>query len=322
MRCTQRLRLAARAGLLFCAPLTVGTVALGQGYSPACPPPYADIQKQHPMDDRRTGCPVTGRRGGAGPQQEQNKAKNNFCASGAPTTLTIDTFRQLQTGVDSTGFRYGREDDRELLPARRSDIPRPSVTVGGRRVRLGEGDPVRFVGFVINPRHSNTRRRRDGSGGESVNCNKPGCEDNDIHMELTERSVARSRNIDPCTTITAEIIPHLRPASWDHFDSPEYINFFRTHPVRLSGQLFFDASHTPCRNVGTRRQVRASPPRITVWEIHPVYSIDVCRNTSLARCAADDDSAWESLDDRLGSMAVTPGQNCRTPPRRARPRER
>ena len=290
MRRRNYLRFAARAAFILLAGTASAASAHAQGYTPDCPPPYADIETQHPMDDPRTGCSITGSRGGAGPQQEQNKAKNSFCAGGGgrPTTLTAAVFKALQDGVDSTGFRYGRDRNGEILPDSRSDIPRPTVTVGGRNRTLGEGDFVRYVGFVIDPRHSNVGRARPGQkAGESVNCNKGDCENNDIHMELTEKSPARSRSIDPCTTVTAELVPHLRPVSWDHFDSPEYIAFFRTHPVRLSGQLFFDASHKPCRNVGTPRQVAENPKRITVWEIHPVYSIDVCRNNSLARCAAD-----------------------------------
>lgn len=45
-------------------------------------------------------------------------------------------------------------------------------------------------------------------------------------------------------------------------------------PVRVTGQLFFDASHGPC--VGGRGS--APRPR-SIWEIHPVYAIDVFDTT-------------------------------------------
>jgi hypothetical protein len=42
--------------------------------------------------------------------------------------------------------------------------------------------------------------------------------------------------------------------------------------VRLKGQLFFDASHVPCRPGKP-----VNPARSSVWEIHPIYSVDVCK---------------------------------------------
>jgi hypothetical protein len=33
-----------------------------------------------------------------------------------------------------------------------------------------------------------------------------------------------------------------------------------------------------------------------LWEIHPVYGIDVCVNGTLASCPAGNDSKWIALD--------------------------
>ena len=63
-------------------------------------------------------------------------------------------------------------------------------------------------------------------------------------------------------------------------------------PVRISGQLFFDASHQPGRP-GQRNEPRL---RATLWEIHPVYQIDVCRKSTLAGCRASEAGAWVPLD--------------------------
>jgi hypothetical protein len=76
--------------------------------------------------------------------------------------------------------------------------------------------------------------------------------------------------------VTAEISPHFRPASWDRFDvNPKTTQAAHGLPlkrvkVRISGQLFFDASHKPCINGEGR-----APRRRSIWEIHPVYAIDV-----------------------------------------------
>ena len=57
--------------------------------------------------------------------------------------------------------------------------------------------------------------------------------------------------------------------------------------MRLTGHLLYDASHRPCRPGHPAR-----PARLSSWEIHPVYAIDVCKNSTLGGCAANDDSKW------------------------------
>ena len=50
-----------------------------------------------------------------------------------------------------------------------------------------------------------------------------------------------------------------------------------THPLqlRLTGQLFYDASHKPCVFSGGKIVERHSPERRSIWEIHPIYRIEV-----------------------------------------------
>lgn len=64
-------------------------------------------------------------------------------------------------------------------------------------------------------------------------------------------------------------------------------------PVRITGQLFFDASHLPCSGgiAGS-----GDPARCSNWEIHPVYAVDVCKNASLSACSFDNASVWVPLD--------------------------
>jgi hypothetical protein len=79
-----------------------------------------------------------------------------------------------------------------------------------------------------------------------------------------------------CQSFTAEITPHFRPdewlilstlhktstkTAWDRIVAQEL-----DRPLRITGQMFFDGSHRPC--VGEEGR----PPRISVWEIHPVYA--------------------------------------------------
>jgi hypothetical protein len=73
------------------------------------------------------------------------------------------------------------------------------------------------------------------------------------------------------------------------------LDIHESRPLRLTGQLFFDASHRPCS--GGRR---ARPARFTSWEIHPVYNIEVCRNRSESRCRLGSDADWMAFDEWLG----------------------
>jgi hypothetical protein len=47
------------------------------------------------------------------------------------------------------------------------------------------------------------------------------------------------------------------------------------HPT---GHLFFDGSHKPC----TGRTPHGSSRRVSAWEIHSLYAIEVCINTSIS----------------------------------------
>jgi len=85
---------------------------------------------------------------------------------------------------------------------------------------------------------------------------------------------------EECSSVTAEIIPHFRPPLWDRFDTNECTSPHVTNPlpvrgqrVRITGQLFFDGSHTPGPCGGLMGP--HAFPRRAVWEIHPVYAIEV-----------------------------------------------
>jgi hypothetical protein len=140
--------------------------------------------------------------------------------------------------------------------------------------KLGEGKLVRIVAYVDRARYS------DVGKGESVNCNLSGDIDNDVHVPLLAKPGANE-----CTSVTAEISPHYRPNAW----TPENLNK-QTMPVRITGQLLFDAEHKPC----TKTKVE-EPKRQSVWEIHPVYKVELCTAKSASDCVAGNDSVWTAL---------------------------
>jgi len=247
----------------------------GEPFKPVCKLPFDAIKEEHPVDEN---CGVQGD-ATKDDHQVQNAAKNNFCGTGRPIVVTIATFVQLQKKAEDEEIPFGSSNS---LPSDRKVLHNLLSTPQGT---LGEGTVVSLVAVVIDARHSNL------SKGESVNCKKGGKESNDIHIEL-----GKTVNDDPCTSVTAEISPHFRPSSWDEFDSYD----FKGRPVKMTGQLFFDSSHSPCRP-----GKHASPARISIWEIHPVYSIEVCTNKTLASCKAGNKSVWVPFNEWLSDEEQT-----------------
>jgi hypothetical protein len=80
----------------------------------------------------------------------------------------------------------------------------------------------------------------------------------------------------------------LTLAVWASVAQPEQF------PVRVTGQLFFDASHKLCTN---GKAVGGNPARQSAWEIHPVYQADVCRHQTLSECEADQADVWIPITD-------------------------
>jgi hypothetical protein len=255
-----------------------GTVSFGHD-TLACTLPFDAIRKTHPID---LTCGLQGA-ASAPAQQLQNTTKNNFCASGTPTAVVISDFGTLQKAAQDRHVPFGNA---AKVPADRSRLEEPVDLGDGRKA--AEGDLVHLVAYVIDAHPS------DVAKGESVNCQTPGNEDNDIHIVLGE-----STEDDPCDSVTAEISPHYRPDEW----TPEALN--QSHrPLRFTGPLFFDASHTPCT-----KGKRASPARQSLFEVHPVYSVEVCLvkpqgNDSAAllkACREADDSLWIPLEKWTGA---------------------
>lgn len=241
----------------------------------------------------------------------QNAMKNNYCApANQITTVTLDTFKDLNEASNNEP-----SIPKGTPPSSRAKL-KNIITLGNGK-KLGEGKVVTFVAYVLEARHSNVDKDHPLSegNGESVQCNLLGCVFNDIHITLAEDPNEQKM----CRTITAEIIPHFRPPAWDLFDSPDYASFLKTHPVKITGQLFFDGSHVACTADG---QAGLNPThnnqpdfkRLALWEIHPIFAIHVCKHTELAQCRAGDASAWfpfSQLKSKLGLTAVTPMERCR-----------
>jgi hypothetical protein len=233
-------------------------LALPAQFVPGCEVPFKAIQTGGLSIDK--DCGIDG--GSTDPAKKaESDAKNNFCVTGSVTPIEYATFSKLENAV-SDETRKKVKSDRGVL----------KNVVGS----TGEGSLVKFVGFVLDAHVSNVRN------GELVNCSTGGQDTNDIHIEL----VASPDEDDDCNSVTAEMSPHLRPETWTALPGLAI-----KRPVRVTGPLFFDGSHRPCR-----AGKRPSPHRISVWEIHPVYQFEICKNKTLGDCKADNDSVWIPLD--------------------------
>jgi len=235
-------------------------------FNPGCPVPFENLKSTGRPVDR---CGIDGV-GSTDSQHAQNHAKNNLCLTTPPVPIVLQDFINLQATVQREHIPFGSA---QQLPDDRSVLHNIYKTAFGNTV--GEGTLVKYVGYILNAHYS------DVSDGESVNCKMLGKINNDIHITLSSTPTA-----SPCQGIVAEIIPHLRPLAWE-----DIVTMPHTHPVLIVGQLFFDASHHPCNSQG-----KGSPPRISIWEIHPIYAIFVCKGTSSAECKEDNPQAWLPFD--------------------------
>jgi hypothetical protein len=243
-----------------------------QPFTPSCKVPFDSIKTEGLDVDAR--CSLDGNGTTTGKQLESN-AKNFFCAPAVPVPITFSTFTKLQLATD------GIDHLRKKLDDSRDDLKDP---VKVKASSVGEGSRVQFVGILFDAHPSNAKKPSGGKKpGELVNCNVVGEEHNDIHIQLMNKASEQ----DECQSVTAEMSPHFRPEAWSDLAGRRIVE-----PVRVTGHLFFDGSHTPCKNG------KGSPKRISVWEIHPVYAFDVCTSKNLATCRKNiaNESFWIPLD--------------------------
>lgn len=242
-------------------------------FRPSCTLAFDAIKQHHPIDN---SCGASGNQRDDTARGVQNQAKNNFCAQGRPVNINFDVLHQLQRDAETAGISFGSDGK---IPPDRSVLRNLSTTAGS----IGEGTVARLAAFVVKAHYSNLGKGK----GESVNCKLGDRESNDVHIVLGEKS----NQDDECSSATAEMSPHFRPDAWD----PNVLTDHNEHLYRFTGQLFFDASHKPCSPDG-----KGNPKRSTIWEIHPVYAVDICI-AAANDCTVDSDQDWVALADFVGT---------------------
>lgn len=191
-----------RAMMLALATLATSSAAWGEPFTVGCTLPFDGIKEEQDID---ATCPAEGT-GTTDAHRAQNRAKNNFCASGTPVLVTHLTMTRLQEAVEDADpdIPFGARD---TLPPDRSRLKDLRTTTEGDLV--GEGTRVQLVGFVLEAHRG---------GEEAVNCDKGRKENTDIHIAIGKQratSWEAGRQDDVlCKSVTAEISPHFRPSAW------------------------------------------------------------------------------------------------------------
>ena len=210
-----------------------------------------------------TGCSSAG-----GAHGLVNQLKRTVPPPGTPTTLTFDTFSQLQSAAVELV-----DQGVEIPPAERDKIKSIETTEG----TVGEGSRVRLVAFLSEGTpHPNT--------GESVNCNLKREVNNDIHV-----SVAETKNASEFEGIVVEMIPQDRPAKWTSAE----VDTLHGKVLLIEGGLFYDNLHFA--NGDASNPIGGQPKRFSLWEIHPVTSLKVCKKATISQCNPDRSSDWRDF---------------------------
>src|SRR6266567_1727160 len=260
------------------------------GHFPTTCNPYGSASKPHAIDKT---CGLTGDATSAG-DQAQDKQKNDLCAKGTAQPVTVDDLKTLQQAVDKSGVDYGSTHSKP--PHAGPPADRSSLFTKLPSGSAKEGDLVSFVGLIV--------EAKPGSS-ETVNCHCADPLSIDVHMALADHplnlqkapstatkaekhAITVKNDADLCTNaFVAETTPHLRPASLELTAIEPLVG---SKIVKVTGPLLFDGSHRPCKG---STPGSGDPSRLTVWEIHPVYKIEVCNKSKLDQCTADSGN-WQS----------------------------
>jgi hypothetical protein len=210
-----------------------------------------------------TGCSAPGSAHGL-----VNQLKRTVPPQGTPTMLTFDAFSQLQSAAVELV-----DESVEIPPAERTKIKNIETTEG----TVGEGSRVRLVAFLSDGSpHANS--------GESVNCNLKTEANNDIHISVTE-----AKNASEFEGIVVEMIPQDRPSNWTSSD----VETLRGKVLLIEGGLFYDNLHFA--NGDANNPIPDQPKRFSLWEIHPVTSVRVCKDATVGQCDPDRASDWDEF---------------------------
>ncbi|WP_284268675.1 hypothetical protein [Bradyrhizobium iriomotense] len=197
-----------------------------------------------------------------------NQLKRTMPPEGTPVTVTFETFSQLQSAAVELV-----DQGAEIEPSDRDKIKSIDTAEG----KLGEGSLVRLVAFLSEGKpHANT--------GESVNCNLKSEANNDLHISVTER-----KNGSEFDGIVVEMIPQDRPDNWTSAD----LKTLRGKVLLIEGALLYDNMHVT--NGDENNPLSGQPKRFSLWEIHPITSLKICKKAAVSQCDPERTSDWKEF---------------------------
>jgi len=263
------------AVLAFLTAALFGLLATAEPFTPPCANPSLPTPKPSTALEIDAVCGVNGQPSQPKPEVDQNSAKNNFCATGQtgpqPQPITVQQMQDLQTEVQKDkSINFGGE----VHPL--SSAPGPTVDRAPLG-KLGEGKLRVLEGYILIARQE---------GKEMVNCETTPKNDpasHDIHISIV--GSANQVHGNECASVVVEMSPHGRPDSWNETNLQKVALGHKR--VRVTGQLFFDSSHSPCID---GKAEKGDPHRSSLWEIHPIYKFEVCPS---ADCKT---GGWKTLD--------------------------
>ena len=228
---------------------------------PAAPPVIAAAQA---CATTLNVCPDNGCSAGGSPHALANSVKKRLPIGTTPVVLSFQDFASLQHQA-TTLVDMGKELD----ASQRAKLKNLQVSGGV----VQEGSLVRIMaGLSDGIPHPNT--------GESVNCNLSGPANNDFHVAVT--AVPGASEFDG---IVVEMIPQARPANW----SLAKVQALKGKALLIEGALLYDNLHFVNSDPGN--PMPGQPKRFSLWEIHRVTSVKVCK-VKASLCKADNASQW------------------------------
>jgi len=138
---------------------------------------------------------------------------------------------------------------------------------GEDTIRLKENKAIEITAWV----HEVKR-----GGPETCNCGHKGQDSSDVHIEIAPKKTTTTRK----KIIYAEITPRLRTKIFDQLGIESNNGLLRkvlkNHKVKIQGWLFYDVNHKDqAYNIDTQDNLGRKNSRATVWEIHPITSIEI-----------------------------------------------
>lgn len=209
-------------------------------------------------------CPTIGCAAPGTPEAEANTLRKRYPSkTEAVRRLDTPAFERLQIAANKLGLQgfaiaYGERSEYQSL---------------------GEGHRVEFTGFIVGMPHA---RRTD-----SANCRLIGRDYNSFRLHLAE--FPDDTEFD---SILAEVIPQKRSGDWT-LPKLRYLAR-KKRRVRVVGQLFYDSKHVV--NSDPDDEQPGHPKRLSLWEIHPVSAISVCRFCYSSQCDPKREGDWVPLE--------------------------